>query len=224
MKKIDLMIFDLDGTLANTGLDLVNSVNVALRSLGFEEKPATDIIGYVGNGVTKLIERALGQGNRRHLEKALNVFSTYYGKHLLDHTCLYPGVEDVLRNFSATPKVILTNKHYQYSLAVVRGLGIEKYFLEIIGADTLPFLKPDRRQVDYLLDKYKVRREHTVMIGDGKNDILAAKQSGILSVAFLNGLGDRNTLLEMKADYYCEDIKEMLSWFEGSCVEKSFGR
>jgi len=220
VKKIDLMIFDLDGTLAATGQDLVNSVNYALRSIGLQEKPAADIIACVGDGVTKLMERALGADNHRHLKEALNIFSDHYGTHLLDNTFLYPGVEEVLLKFSETKKVILTNKRYDYSLALVRGLGIEKYFLEIIGADSMPFLKPDRRQVEYLLDKYRARRENTVMIGDGGNDILAAKNSGILSLVLLNGLGDRNTLRKMNADYYCEDIREIIALFEGSCAEK----
>jgi phosphoglycolate phosphatase len=220
MKKIDLMIFDLDGTLAATGQDLVNSVNYALRSIGLQEKSAADIISCVGDGVTKLVERSLGTENLHHLQEALNIFSDHYGKHLLDNTFLYPGVEEVLLKFSATPKVILTNKRYHYSLAVVRGLGIEKYFLEIIGADSMPFLKPDRRQVEYLLQKYNARRENTVMIGDGGNDIIAAKNSGIMSLILLNGLGDRNMLLEMKADFYCEDIREIMSLFEGTCAEK----
>jgi phosphoglycolate phosphatase len=215
MKKLELMIFDLDGTLIDSGKDLIDGVNGMLKSMGLQQKAAEEIKRYIGDGVVKLVERALGVPNLHRLEEALAVFSDYYGKHFLDNTVLCDGVEDVLRAFPKTPKVILTNKSSFFSLAIVRGLGIEKYFEEIIGADSMPFLKPDPRQIEYLLEKYRARRENTLMIGDGKNDILAAKNSGILSLALLNGLGDRRMLLELKADYYCETIREMVSLFEG---------
>jgi len=214
MKKLDLMIFDFDGTLVDTGTDLINSVNYTLRSLKLEEKSDQKIISFVGDGISKLIERSLGHDNPDYHEEAMRIFTEHYAKHLMDKTVLYPHVEDILSKFERKIKIILTNKRYAFAQAIAGGLGIEKYFEEIIGAGSTPYLKPDRRLIEYLLDKYKARKEQTIIIGDGKNDILAAKNSGILSLAYLNGLGDRNALLSLGADYYCEDIIEIGALFE----------
>jgi phosphoglycolate phosphatase len=214
MKKIDLMIFDFDGTLVSTGDDLVKSINYMLNSLALKERPAKEILGFVGDGVSKLVEKALGQYNIKYHAEAMRIFSDYYNRHLLDNTQLYPHVEDILRNFKNKTKVILTNKSYKFTLAIAQGVGIKKYFADIIGSDSTPFMKPDGRVVDYLLNKYKVEKESVVIIGDGVNDIAVAQKAGILSCAYLNGLGNRNDLLNLKADYYCEDLLEINSLFD----------
>jgi HAD superfamily hydrolase (TIGR01549 family) len=131
----------------------------------------------------------------------------------LNNTGLCPQVEEVLNNFENKTKIILTNKLYNFTLAIAQGLNIAKYFVEIIGSDSTPFQKPDRRVIDYILNKYGVAKENTLIIGDGINDIAVAKHSGILSCAYLNGLGNRQDLLNLNADYYCDDLLEINSLF-----------
>jgi phosphoglycolate phosphatase len=213
MKKVDLIIFDFDGTLVSTGIDLANAVNYTLGKLGLREKQQDEIIAFVGDGVGKLIERALGDDNHGYYPEAIKIFSRYYSEHLLDNTVLYPDVEQMLIFFQQKQKVILTNKRYDFVLAISRGLNIEKYFSEIIGDGSTPYRKPDGHLVDYLLQKYNIKKERTVIIGDGMNDINLAKNSRILSCAYLNGLGKREALLAAKADYYCENISEIKEWF-----------
>jgi phosphoglycolate phosphatase len=214
MKTIDLMIFDLDGTLVSSGADLIQSINYTLNALGLNEKPEKEILGYVGDGVRKLIEKVLGKDHMKYHEEAMIIFTDYYGKHLLDNTGLCHQVEEVLKNFENKTKIILTNKRYNFTLAIAQGLNIAKYFVEIIGADSTPFQKPDRRVIDYILNKYGVAKRNTLIIGDGINDIAVAKNSGILSCAYLNGLGNRQKLLNLHADYYCENILEINSLFK----------
>ena len=214
MKKIDLMIFDFDGTLVATGTDLIISINHMLNSLQLNEKSEQEILSFVGDGVHKLIERALGPDHQEFQEKAMNLFTDYYSNHLLDNVKLYPHIEEVLIKYESKPKVILTNKRHVFALAIARQLNIAKYFVEIIGADSTPFQKPDRRVIDFILNKYGAAKEKVVMIGDGINDVIVAKQSGILSCACLNGIGNRQDLLNLKADYYCEDILEINLLFE----------
>jgi len=119
-----------------------------------------------------------------------------------------------LKHFKNKTKIVLTNKRYQFTMMILKGLKIEGYFTEIIGIDSLPFFKPDRRVVEYLLNKHVYARENSLMIGDGVNDIMTARNSGILSCACLNGLGKRDDLLKLEASYYCEDILEITSLFE----------
>jgi len=213
MKKIDLMIFDFDGTLVSTGADLIQSINYTLNALKLKKKSEEEILSFVGDGVRRLIERALGQDHHKYREEAMIIFTDYYGKHLLDNTRLCPQAKEVLNNFGNKTKIILTNKRYNFTLAIAQGLNISKYFVEIIGADSTPFQKPDRRVIDYILNKYGVEKENTLIIGDGINDIAVAKHSGILSCAYLNGLGNRQDLLNLNADYYCDDLLEINSLF-----------
>lgn len=213
MKKVDLLIFDFDGTLVETGTDLVQAINFMLRTLLLPERTTEEIISFVGDGINSLIERALGQGNVNHHEKALDIFTQYYSTHLLDNATLYHQVEDVLTHFAGKTKIILTNKRYKYTIPIAQGLDIEKYFAEIIGSDSTPFKKPDSRVVDLILNKYGTAKNKTVIIGDGVNDILVAKNSGILSCAYLNGLGNRQDLLNLNADYYVENLLEVNTLF-----------
>jgi phosphoglycolate phosphatase len=207
------MIFDFDGTLVSSGADLIQSINYTLSALKLKEKPEKEIISFVGNGINNLIKRALGQNHIKYREEAMIIFTDYYSKHLLDNTGLCPQVEKVLKNFENKTKIILTNKRYNFTLAIAQGLNIAKYFVEIIGADSTPFQKPDRRIIDYILNKYGVAKKNTLIIGDGINDIAVAKNSGILSCAYLNGLGNRQDLLSLHADYYCDDLLEINSLF-----------
>ncbi len=214
MKKVDLMIFDFDGTLADTGADLVTSVNYTLAAMRLNTRSAQEILTFVGDGVKKLIERSLGEDHRVRLEEAMSIFNGHYEKHLLDQTVLYPHIEDVLKFFNHKMKVILTNKRHHFVLAIARGLHIDRYFMEIVGADSTPYQKPDQRVVDYLLARYNVAPQKAVIIGDGVNDIAVAKNAGILSCAYLNGLGNRETLIQMEADFYCENILEVNTLFQ----------
>jgi len=209
MKKLDLMIFDLDGTLVSSGTDLAQSINYTLKALHLEKKPEKEILGFVGDGIGVLVQKVLGKDSFKYHEEAMRIFADYYGKHLLDNTILCPHVKDVLENYKNKTKIILTNKRYNLTLMIARELNIEKYFAEIIGIDSTPFIKPDPRVIEYLLDKYGAAREKTLITGDGINDILVAKNSGILSCALLNGLGNRKDLQNLNADYYCEDLLEI---------------
>jgi phosphoglycolate phosphatase len=213
MKEVDLVIFDFDGTLVSTGTDLVAAVNYTLEKLGLRIRLEYEIISYVGDGVKKLIERALGNDHLDHYPEANEIFSNYYSEHLLDNASLCPQADDILKYFQQKRKVILTNKRYNFTLAICRGLGIEKYFVEIIGDGSLPYKKPDKRLIDYILDKHHMEKGNTVIIGDGINDITIAKNSGILSCAYLNGLGKREDLLAAHADYYCENLLEISTLF-----------
>ena len=214
MKPVDLMMFDFDGTLADTGEDIAASVNHALTALGLGSLPVDVILGFVGDGLRILMERALGADDRAKLEEAMKFFLCHYEKHLLDHTRLYPEAEETLNYFHSKKKVILTNKRYYLTMAIAKGLKIDRHFLEIVGSDSTPFQKPDGRVVAYLLEKYGVAPQKAVLIGDSANDVAAAKNAGVLSCVHLNGLGNREAMLKMDADFYVEQLTEIRSHFQ----------
>ena len=214
MKKIDLMVFDFDGTLVYSGDDLANSINHTLKKLAMPVLDRKTIIGFVGDGVAKLIERSLGDNHHGIFGEAMEIFNAHYSEHLLDTTGLYPGVPDMLEHFKDRKKLIVTNKLYSYTVKIAEELGIAGYFEDITGLDSISFRKPDPGLLIPLLKKYGVEKTETVVIGDGANDILLAKNTGALSCALLNGLGDRDMLLRLDPDYHCEDISELRELFE----------
>jgi phosphoglycolate phosphatase len=209
MIPVKLMVFDLDGTLADTGADLAGSVNRTLQSLGIATRPEPEILGFVGDGVRKLMERSLGSACGDRLDEALKRFEEIYAEHLLDQTTLYPGVTHVLRHFGVKEKVLITNKTRDFTLAICRGLGIARFFKEIVAGDSHAFMKPDPRLLLPLLEKFGAGPAETLVVGDGVNDILLARNTGVRSCAFLNGLGNRETLLRLCPDFTIEEMFEL---------------
>jgi phosphoglycolate phosphatase len=214
MKYIDLMIFDLDGTLVNSGGDIVASVNYTLKSLDIPTKNQEEILGFVGDGVNKMIERALGKDFQNLFDRAMDIFSDYYAGHMLDTTCLCDSVIEVLDHFRDKKKVIITNKRKYFTLKMTNALGISKYFEEIIGADSTAYKKPDPRLFIPLIERVHAVYNDTVVIGDGVNDIMLAKNTRVLSCALLNGLTHRDILLALDPDFACEGLRELPKIFD----------
>jgi phosphoglycolate phosphatase len=213
MKHIDLMVFDLDGTLVNSGGDIITSVNHTLKTLDIPTKKPDEIIGFVGDGVHKMIERSLGEDFQHFFSEAIDIFSAYYADHMLDTTTLCDSVIEVLQHFSEKRKVMITNKRKYFTVEMTNALGISGYFDEIIGADSTDYKKPDPRLLLPLIEEYGAGFDNTVVIGDGINDIMLAKNAGVLSCALMNGLTQRGILLALNPDFACEGLSELISLF-----------
>jgi phosphoglycolate phosphatase len=213
MRKVELMVFDFDGTLVDSSTDLTSSVNYALGVLNLPILEKETVVRFVGDGVKKLIERSLGSENHNRLDRAFDIFRLHYAEHLLDTTRLYRGVTEVLENYNNVKKLIVTNKLYSYTLAIAEGLNIVKYFDDIIGMDSYSYRKPDARLISPLLRRFGAGRDKTVVVGDGENDIKLARNGGVISCAVLNGFGNRENLLHLDPDYRCENIRELKNLF-----------
>lgn len=214
MIKVEFLIFDLDGTLAATGKDLVTAVNYTMEALGLATLDHKSVISFVGDGVEELIKRALGEKNKESFAQAMKIFLEYYGDHLLDQTVLCPGAKECLNYFSAKRKVVISNKRQDFTARIVQGLGIAPFFEDVVGGDVMPYKKPDPRLVEPYLKRFNVSREQTVIVGDGHNDILLAKNAGVRSCACLNGLVHRDKLLKLQPDYVCESLLELSELFD----------
>jgi phosphoglycolate phosphatase len=213
MKHIDLMIFDFDGTLVNSGRDIAASINHTLKTLRIPMMEQDEIISYIGDGVHTLIERSLGQNNRHSFDDALKIFSDYYANHMMDTTSLCDSVIEVLEHFRSKKKLIITNKRKYFTVAMTDAFLITHYFDDIIGADSTPYKKPDQRLLIPLIEKFGIEKRNTVVIGDGVNDVMLAKNSGVLSCALLNGLTPKNVLGFLNPDYACEGLSELFTLF-----------
>ena len=134
---VRVLIFDLDGTLIDSGADLALSVNATLKELGRAPLPNDRIFGYVGQGAARLIEQALGPGaTREECEQGLAFFLSYYRAHMLDNTVTYPGVREGLAALDGMPMAVLTNKPVRFSRQILEGLGLASYFRYIYGGNS----------------------------------------------------------------------------------------
>ena len=202
--KFSLLIFDLDGTLADTQGDLTASVNHVLSLYG---KPAVDIPtirSYIGNGVVHLIERAIPDMKGNDLAEAVKKFRSYYGEHLLDNTGLFPGIKEVLNGTHGIKKAVLTNKLEIFSRKILSGLDIIGLFDVIWGGDTGPQSKPSPEPLLNIIGKLRAEPASTLMIGDSANDILSARAAGAKSCAAGWGYTDKLELLRLKPDFFAE--------------------
>lgn len=213
MESMDLMVFDFDGTLVNSGYDIAASVKYVLKELGLPDMGTGMILSFIGDGVQTLLEKSIGKDFSERAGEAMELFSAHYAKHMLDTTSLYDSVIDVLNHFQEKKKIIITNKRINYTLEMAKTLGITELFEDIIGADSTPYKKPDSRLLYPFLDKFRAKADKTIVIGDGINDILLAKHTGALSCALLKGLTPRDTLMSLNPDFYCEDISELKNIF-----------
>ena len=230
MLTVELLIFDLDGTLCDTKDDIAQAVNLTFRELGLPEKSPQDIYGYVGGGVRRLLQQALGvspstgfspaQGQAEkdeavmYFDKTMRIFRKHYMEHLLDTTKPYPGIEMVLNHFQHKKKAVATNKPQIYTDRIMKGLGLESHFDLVVGSDNGFALKPEPDMLLFVLEKLQVQKSQCVMIGDGLHDIKASREAGIRICAVGYGLTGRQELKEAGPDFFCEQPEE-LTWLFG---------
>src|SRR5450631_3374751 len=136
---MDLLIFDLDGTLVDSRLDLANAVNAVRSHMGMSLLTNERVYSYVGNGAPVLIRRSLGdQATEAQVQEALEYFLEYYGEHDLDYTTLYPGVREALDRFRDAGKqmAVLTNKPVRMTRSIIEGLGVGGHFFQLYGGNS----------------------------------------------------------------------------------------
>lgn len=179
---MDLLIFDLDGTLIDSKLDLAHSVNAARAHFGLPALDVETIGQYVGNGAPVLMRRAMGDGmGEEDVRKALDYFLSYYDQHNLDYTRTYPGIQEALAQLDAAGvrMAVLTNKPVRVSTRIIEGLGLARYFAKIYGGNSFEQKKPDPVGVNTLLAELGAARERTLMVGDSSVDIRTARNAGV---------------------------------------------
>jgi phosphoglycolate phosphatase len=194
VEQVRLLIFDLDGTLVDSRLDLTNSVNAMLRKFGRPELPCDLIATYIGDGAPMLVRRALGDpDDQKFVDEALMYFLAYYREHKLDNTYVYEGVKESLETIRSARNgevkmAVLSNKPVNPSRAIVEALGLGEFFFQTYGGNSFPTKKPDPLGALELLKEARVRSEQAVMIGDSANDVLTAQNAGMYSVGLMYGL------------------------------------
>ena len=189
-EAVRLLVFDLDGTLIDSKVDLANSVNHALEAFGLPALPLPLIYSYVGDGATMLIRRAAGGDGNGRVPAILDSFLFHYRQHLLDTTLPYPGVAESLREWADSyPMALLTNKPLDMTRAILSGLALDRFFPDVIGGDSFGSKKPDPEGLLHLMKTRGAPPGETLMVGDSRNDVLAGKRAGARTCGVTYGLG-----------------------------------
>jgi phosphoglycolate phosphatase len=217
---IKLVIFDLDGTLIDSRLDLVHSVNAALRHIGRPELPDDVIASYVGDGAPILIQRALGGEvvDDETVRRGLQFFLTYYREHKLDHTTVYGGVPEALTaiqhgsNGTQRKLAVLSNKPVVPSRVIVEALGLGPFFTQIYGGNSFATKKPDPEGARKLLEENGVRPEEAVIVGDSHVDVETGRNAGLWSVGVSYGFAP-HSLEEFPPDVLVDSPREVAEVF-----------
>lgn len=217
---IKLVIFDLDGTLIDSRLDLVHSVNAALRHIGRPELPDDVIASYVGDGAPLLIQRALGgeATDEALVRKGLEFFLAYYREHKLDHTTIYDGVIDALaamrhtRNGTPRKLAVLSNKPVNPSRAIVDGLGLAPFFGQIYGGNSFSTKKPQPEGARALLEENGVLAQEAVIVGDSGVDIATGRNAGMWTIGAAYGFAP-HTLKDEPPDILVDTPRELAEIF-----------
>jgi phosphoglycolate phosphatase len=215
--SLELLIFDLDGTLIDSKLDLVHSVNAARAHMGMSPLEMDVIATYVGNGAPVLIRRALGeQASETEVQEALEFFLEYYREHKLDHTCLFPGVAETLARLHRAGKrmAVLSNKPVGPSRGIVQGLGVSGYFFQVYGGNSFEFKKPNPVGVRQLMSEAETAPERTLVIGDSSVDIQTARNACVRACGVTYGFAPES-LHDPVPDKLVNRMEELADWVLG---------
>ena len=216
--RIRLLVFDLDGTLIDSRLDLIHSVNATLRHFNRPELEGHIIASYVGDGAPALMSRALGDADENLHREALQYFLGYYRLHKLDHTTVYEGVPEMLAHLADSNgqqtdglqrlMAVLSNKPVNPSRDIIQALRLSDFFVRIYGGNSFATKKPDPLGVRTLLRETGVPAAEALMIGDSSVDVLTGRNAGLWTCGVNYGFAPES-LSEFPPDVLIESPREL---------------
>jgi phosphoglycolate phosphatase len=209
--SFELIVFDLDGTLIDSALDLALAVNAVRADQDLEPLPHETVYTYVGNGAPLLIQRALEvEEADPRAQRGLEFFYRYYHEHMLDNTTLYPGVREALDEWRGEGRqlAVLTNKPVRFTTHIVEGLGLGKHFGRVYGGNSFETKKPEPRGLETIMRELGRLRPQTLMVGDSSVDVLTARNVGVTSAGVTYGLRP-DTFEEHPPDILVDSMPEL---------------
>ncbi|MEW6601883.1 MAG: HAD-IA family hydrolase [Nitrospirota bacterium] len=204
---LKLLIFDLDGTLADTGRDITDALNYALSPFGVRTYSIEETKAMVGSGISKLLASLISAKDDETRLLVTDRFISYYTDHVVDYTTAYPHVKETLERLIGYKKAVVSNKREALSKKVLSGIGLLEHFDIVWGSDSVRAMKPSPLPILDLMDMFKSRTEETVIIGDSNYDIEAGKAAGIKTIAVTYGFRSRDVLKD--ADYIIDRFDDL---------------
>ena len=223
---MNLLIFDLDGTLIDSKLDLVHSVNAMREMMHLPPIGEAIVASYVGNGAPVLVRRALGpEASTADVERAHQYFLGYYREHMLDNTRLYPGVREALDRLHAagSKMAVLTNKPVRFSQALIQGLGLGDHFFQVYGGNSFAHKKPNPVGIEALMEESGAPRERTIMVGDSYVDVRTARNAGVKACGVSYGF-QPETFEQDPPDLLVDEMNQLADYVLGECPDLAPGR
>jgi phosphoglycolate phosphatase len=216
--QIKLIIFDLDGTLVDSSIDISNAINYAIEPYGVKPITIQETISLVGEGITRLMEKIVERSKKtedrsqtKEIDKDILVerFLEHYSIHLIDNTTVYPNVKETLEQLNGYKKAVISNKREVLSVRILDNLGLLKYFDLVVGSDTTSERKPSPIPIFHVLSRLNIKPEETVIVGDSNFDIEAGRAAGIKTIAVTYGY--RPVELLKDADYMIDKMSELVN-------------
>jgi phosphoglycolate phosphatase len=205
----NVLLLDLDGTLADTRADIAFSLNYTLERFGHPHRDINEITLFVGDGVKPLLQKAFGPETDDMIAQALLVFESHYFEHCTDATKLYANVAETLEFFNGLPMAVVTNKPQRPSEKLLDALNIGKHFKAVLGGDAVKKRKPAPEHVQEALAHIGAASDGALIVGDSANDVLAGKAAGIATCAVTYGFRPRAELEETNPDFLIADFSEL---------------
>ncbi|ABV85573.1 phosphoglycolate phosphatase [Shewanella pealeana] len=214
--QINAVAFDLDGTLIDSVPDLAAATRATLEELNLPLCSDELVRSWVGNGAEMLMRRALSfalatEVSEEKLQNTMPRFMHFYKQNLQQHSVLYAGVESVLSQLKQAGyrMAIVTNKPYEFTIPLLKAFNIHGYFDIVLGGDSLTKMKPDPLPLQHILHEWQLESEQLLMVGDSKNDILAAKAAKVASVGLTYGYNYGEDIGLSGPDAVCEQFSEI---------------
>lgn len=204
------ILFDLDGTLVDSRLDIAAACNHVLVEAGHEALPASVIVGYVGDGARRLLARAFDMpDDAPALDELLGQYVRYYEAHAAERTRLMAGARDVLEGLAHLPMAVVTNKPTAVTRRLLDALAVSQHFRAIVGAEGRA-LKPDPEPVMRALEALDVPAHEAWLVGDGVQDIGAGRAAGCFTIAVAAGFQEETALRAAGPDVVLACLAELL--------------
>lgn len=204
------LLFDLDGTLVDSGDDLAASVNHTLRQDDLPGLSREQVLQMLGDGAAVLVERAYAYHGVPKPADALTRYRKHYRAHCLDATRLYPGIEELLRRLAPKRAIaVATNKPIAFARQIVTGLGLDAYVDVVVGPESAGAGKPSPGMLLAALESLGHQPGDAVMIGDSPSDVEAGRLAGSATIAVLWGYRDREPLVASLPDGVAATVGEL---------------
>lgn len=207
--KIDLFIFDLDGTLIDSAKDLAVCLDLALQEEGLRRHSMDDLLARISIGSKNLLKELVNDDP--HAER--RVFETYiklYAEKMFDHTTLYPNVIDLLELLQNKKVALLSNKREAPCKTILKHFNIDHHFKIVLGGDSLPKKKPSPEPIFHICKYLDVKPENSLMIGDSPVDLDAGRLAGAKTIGILEGLSPAEMMKKSQADIFLHQVRDLI--------------